>query len=237
MRMLSAIAYDVRFQIRHGFYAVYVLVSGLYVLLLHYVSPGYKEKTALLLTFSDPGAIGLILAGGIVLLEKDQGVHDSLFVTPLRLREYLIAKAVSLAAISSLAAWAIQLFALGLPAAPVRFTIGVFLTSCLFTLLSIGVVTRANSVNGFIWLSQLYSLPLAVPLLGYFGIGPTVLYYVIPTHGSLILLEAAHRSMPAGQSFYAVAVLVAGTIAAYAWAHRSFERRVLSRIGEGAVRA
>lgn len=233
MRTISRIAYDVKFQIRHGFYGVYALVCSLYVLLLYYVTPGYKEKAALLLTFSDPGAIGLILAGGIVLLEKDQGVHDSLFVTPLRLREYLIAKAVSLSAISLFAAWAIQGLALGFPEAPVRFTIGVLLSSCLFTFLSICVVTRTKSINGFIWLSQMYSFPLAVPLLGYFDIGPSALYWIFPTKGSLLLLEAAHSPIPVGESLYALAVLAAGTFTAYYFAHRSFERRILSRIGEG----
>lgn len=228
------IATDVKFQIRHGFYGVYVLMSALYVLLLHYVAPGYKETAALLLTFSDPGAIGLIVAGGIVLLERDQGIHDSLFVTPLRLREYLIAKAVSLAIISVAAAWAIQLFSLGLPVSPAHFTIGVLLTSCLFTFLSVGVVAHANSVNGFIWLSQLYAFPLAVPLLGLFDIGPPLLYRVFPTQGSLTLLEGAHRSLPQGESLYAIAVLSAGTAAAYGWARRSFERKVLPGAGKGA---
>jgi fluoroquinolone transport system permease protein len=236
MRSLRATGFDVRFQIRHGFYGVYVLVCGLYVLLLHYVSPEYKERTALLLTFSDPGAIGLLLAGGIVLLERDQGVHDSLFVTPLRLREYLIAKAVSISIMSSSSAWAIQWFALGPPKMPVHFTLGVALTSCLFTFLSIGIVTRAQTINGFIWLSQLYSFPLAAPLLGFFGIGPSAFYRIFPTQGSLLLLEAAHRPVPLVETLYAVAVLSAGMLAAYAWAHRSFERRVLSRLGGGAAR-
>jgi len=211
-----------------------VLVSVIYVLLLHVTPHGYKAKTALLLTFSDPGAIGLILAGGIVLLEKDQGVHDCLFVTPLRLREYLIAKAVSISAISTASAWAIQGFALGLPEAPVRFTLGILLTSWLFTFLSIGIVARAKDMNGFIWLSQLYAFPLAVPLLGCFDIGPSALYWGLPTQGSIILLEAAHRSVSMGNTLAAFAVLTAGTLAAYGWAYRSFARSVLSGIGKGA---
>lgn len=236
MRTMSAIAYDVKFQIRHGFYGVYVLVCGLYVLLLHFMSPGYKEKAALLLTFSDPGALGLILAGGIVLLEKDQGVHDSLFVTPLRLREYLISKAVSISAISLCAACAIHFFSLGMPEGPFRFSIGVLLTSGLFTFLSIGTVARAQSINGFILLSQLYSLPLAIPLLGYFGIGPAALYRIFPTQGSLVLLETAYRPVSVAETFYAIAVLLAGNAAVYVWAYRSFERRILSRVGEGATK-
>ncbi|MUG66362.1 MULTISPECIES: ABC transporter permease [Paenibacillus] len=234
MRAMNALIYDIRFQFRHGFYAVYVLVSALYVLLLYYVSPGYKERTALLLTFSDPGAIGLILAGGIVLLEKDQGVHDSLFVTPLRLHDYLLAKALSIAAISTVSAWGIQVCAIGLPAAPVPFTLGVLLTSALFTLLSIGIVARARSMNGFIWLSQLYSLPLAVPLLGLFQIGSSSLYRIFPTQGSLVLLGAAHEQVMIEEYLYALVVLSMGVAAAYGWAYRSFERRVLARIGKGA---
>lgn len=234
MRAMSWTKCDIRFQFRHGFYAVYAFVSALYVLLLYYVPHGYKERTALLLTFSDPGAIGLILAGGIVLLEKDQGVHDSLFVTPFRLSEYLIAKALSIGTISTASAWAIQLLALGLPVAPVRFTIGVLLTSSLFTLLSIGIVARTKSINGFIWLSQLYSLPLALPVLGLFKIGPSALYNLFPTQGSLVLLGAAHEPISTAESLYALSVLTVGVVAAYGWAYRSFERRVLSRIGEGA---
>lgn len=236
MRTVSAIASDMKFQIRHGFYGVYLLVCGLYVLLLHFLSPGYKEKAALLLTFSDPGALGLIMAGGIVLLEKDQGVHDSLFVTPLRLREYLIAKAVSISVISLCAAWAILVLSLGIPAAPVRFSIGILLTSGLFTLLSVGIVARAQSINGFILLSQLFSLPLAIPLLGFFGIGPDIIYGFFPTHGSLVLLESAYRPVSSMETFYAIAVLLVGNAAVYIWAYRSFERRILSRVGEGATK-
>jgi fluoroquinolone transport system permease protein len=233
---MTAVAYDIRFQIRHGFYGVYVLVCALYVLLLHFLPQSYKEKVTLLLTFSDPGALGLILAGGIVLLEKDQGVHDSLFVTPLRLREYLLAKAFSISAISLCAAWAIHLFSSGIPAAPIRFSIGVLLTSGMFTFLSIGVVARAQSINGFIMLSQLYSLPLALPLLSFFGIGPDGIYRVFPTEGSLVLLEAAYRHVSVAEALYAVTILILGNAAFFFWAHRSFERRILQRIGEGGAK-
>ncbi|TMV46817.1 ABC transporter permease [Paenibacillus mesophilus] len=236
MRTMTAVAYDIRFQIKHGFYGVYALVCAIYVLLLRFLPQSYKEKVALLLTFSDPGALGLILAGGIVLLEKDQGVHDSLFVTPLRLREYLLAKAFSISVISLFAAWAIHMFSTGMPAAPFRFSIGVLLTSSMFTFLSIGVVARTQSINGFILLSQMYSLPLALPLLGFFGIGPDVLYRIFPTEGSLVLLEAAYRSVTVAETLYATALLIVGNASFYLWAHRSFERKILLRIGEGGAK-
>lgn len=210
MRMLMTILYDIRFQWRHGFYFVYLLVCTIYLILLHSIPVHYKETAALLLTFSDPSALGLILAGGIVLLEKDQGIHDSLFVTPIRLREYLIAKSISLSIISVLSAWVIHIFALGMPSSPFLFTFAVMLTSSFFTLLSIGVVVRSQSINGFILLSQLYALPFALPLLDFFDIGPRFMYLIFPTEGSLLLLKSMLQQIAVGEAIYGVIILSIG---------------------------
>lgn len=233
MRMLMTIIYDIRFQWRHGFYLVYLLVCSIYLIMLHFIPVQYKETVALLLTFSDPSALGLILAGGIVLLEKDQGIHDSLFVTPLRLREYLIAKAISLSIISILSAWAIHIFALGTPSSPLLFTTGVMLTSSLFTLLSIGIVVRTQSVNGFILLSQLYALPLAFPLLHFLGIGNKYMYLIFPTEGSLLLLKSMMRQLSTGEAIYAIIILSIGNAVVFYWAQYSFKRSLLMGMGRG----
>ncbi|MEK3884007.1 ABC transporter permease [Paenibacillus sp. PL2-23] len=231
-RTFLTIVYDIRFQLRHGFYWVYAIICAVYGLLLHFVPAGYKEKITLLLTFSDPSAVGLILAGGIVLLEKDQGIHASLFVTPLRLREYMTAKAVSLSILSLSAAWAIHVSSLGMPDHPLLFSLGVVLTSSMITWLSIGVVVRTESINGFILLSQLYAIPFIVPLIGFFGIGPASPYAVIPTSGSLILLRSSYSVVTAGEVVYAISILLLGNIGVYVWAKRSFSRKIL---GDGGV--
>ncbi|WP_027084496.1 hypothetical protein [Cohnella panacarvi] len=234
-RLLSAIKFDFRFQLRHGFYGVYVLVCSIYWVLLHYVPTGYKETVTLLLTFSDPSAVGLILAGGIVLLEKDQGIHASLFATPLQLKEYLLAKSISLSLLSLSAAWAIHGFGLGMPDHPVLFSLGVLLTSSMITLLSIGAVVRSQSINGFILLSQLYVLPFTLPLLGFFEIGPSSLYAIIPTSGSLLLLRSSYSTLTAGQIGYSLLILLLGNFLIFKWAHRSFGRQVLRNQWNGGV--
>jgi fluoroquinolone transport system permease protein len=233
MRILMTIMNDIRFQWRHGFYIVYVIVCSIYLILLNSIPIHYKETVALLLTFSDPSALGLILAGGIVLLEKDQGIHDSLFVTPLRLREYLLAKAISLSLLSVLSAWVIHTFALGTPNSPFLFTISVMLTSSLFTFLSIGVVVRTQSLNGFILLSQLYALPFALPLLGYLGIGNRFVYLFIPTEGSLLLLKSMIRQISIGEAIYAIIILSIGNLVVFYWAQYSFKRSIIMGLGRG----
>lgn len=233
MRMFMTIFHDIRFQWRHRFYFVYLFVCSIYLVLLNTIPARFKESVALLLTFSDPSALGLILAGGIVLLEKDQGIHDSLFVTPIRLREYLLAKAISLSILSILSAWIIHGFSIGVPASPFHFTIAVMLTSSLFTLLSIGIVVRSQSINGFILLSQLYALPFALPLLDFFNIGPRFLYLIFPTEGTLLLLESIVRKVSVGETIYAIIILIIGNVFVFWWAQQSFKRKILMNIGEG----
>jgi len=230
MRWGSAFVHDLRFQWRHGFYGVYLLVCLLYLVLLHFVPTDVQASIAILLTFSDPSAVGLILAGGIILLEKDQAVHDQLFATPLRVPEYLLAKAMSIGVLSTCAAWVIHGFSLGVPSSPVLFSLSVILSSSFFTFLSISVVTRAKSINGFILLSQVYALPFALPLLYFFGIGREGWYLLFPTHGSLLLLQSALRPLTSREIFYALAILILWNGIAYLWAKRSFERRILGRI-------
>lgn len=233
MRLITAFLSDIRFQWRHRFYFVYMLVCSVYLLLLHSIPTTFKEMATLLLTLSDPGALGLIFAGGIILLEKDQGIHDSLFVTPIRLREYLLAKAISLSLLSMLAAWIIHGFSLGVPASPFQFTVGVLLTSSLFTFLSIGVAVRTQSVNGFILLSQLYALPLTLPLLDLFGVGPRALYWAFPTYGSVLLFSSINRHVTALETIYAAAILTLGNAAVFLWAQQSFKRHILMDSAKG----
>ncbi|MHA6481613.1 fluoroquinolone export ABC transporter permease subunit [Paenibacillus sp. strain BS8-2] len=228
-RLIRTAIFDLRFQLRHGFYGVYGLIIALYLLLLYYVPDKHKELVSMLLTFSDPSAVGLIVVGGIVLLERDQGIHDSLFATPVRLWEYLGAKAVSISFLSLAAAWVIHSGAHGLPEHPVLFSIGVVLTSTLFTFLSIAVVAKAATINGFIMLSQLYALPFIIPLLGLMGFGPMMLYVAIPTNGSLMLLSSAFSPLTATEVGYAIIILLIGNAVVYMWAQHMFRRRILQQ--------
>ncbi|MBB3114743.1 fluoroquinolone transport system permease protein [Paenibacillus phyllosphaerae] len=225
-RLWAAVQFDVRFQFRHGFYTVYVLVCVLYWVLLYFIPKGHKETVTMLLTFSDPSAVGLILAGGIVLLEKDQGIHASLFATPLRLQEYLLAKAISISLLSLASAWAIHGVAIGLSDNPLLFSTGVALTSSMITLLSIGVVANTQSINGFILLSQLYALPFVIPLLGLFGIVSPYLYAIIPTTGSLVLLRSAFESVSYTEIAFALLILLLGNYFVFTWARRSFSQKI-----------
>lgn len=226
-------AFDIRFQWRHGFYGVYIIICAFYLALLHIIPELYQEKTTVLLTFSDPSALGLILAGGIVLLERDQGTLDPLFVTPIRIREYLLAKVCSLSVLSLLAAWAVHGTANGMPVSPLAFSLGVLMTSSFMTLLSIGVAARCQTINSFILLSQVYALPFVLPLLGYLNVWNYRLFLLLPSEGTLRLLQGAFHSVSAGNYLYSLSILTIWNIAAYIWTKRSYECYVLMNVGRG----
>lgn len=236
MRLASALRGDIRLQVRHGFYAAYMLVSGAYIALLQLLPAGWRETADVLLTFSDPSALGFYFIGGIVLLERGQGVYDSLFVTPLRAEEYIVSKALSLALLSVLSAAAIHVSAFGLTANLTALVAGTALTSVFFTLFGLGVAIRSRTVNGFFLLSSLCSLPFMAPLLGLLGAWDTPLWRLLPTWGSLTLLQAAFEPAAPADVAASCALLVAWIAVAFGWTRHVFRREVLQRIGAGGGR-
>ncbi|AVV58406.1 ABC transporter permease [Paenibacillus glucanolyticus] len=233
MRGLTLFLFDLRFQWRHGFYYVYIFVCICYWILLRFVPETYQEITAIVLTFSDPAALGLIMAGGMVLLERDQGVHDPLFVAPVHLRDYLLAKAFSLSLLSLATGWVIHMATGTIPDSPFAFSTGIVLTSTFMTLLSIGIAARQRTINGFILMAQVYAIPLVLPLFGFLQLWHTDLFMFLPTEGTLRLLVSPGDGLSAGSVLFSVCLLLLWNIAAYFWAYRSYTRHVLMRIGEG----
>jgi fluoroquinolone transport system permease protein len=222
---------DIRFQIRHGIYYAYVLITAMYVLLLTFIPDAFKARAITLIVFSDPSVLGFFFVGGIILLERGQNVLDNLFVSPLYLREYLLSKAGSLAVLSVLTSMVIHISVLGVSSINVSFVLGVGLTSLFFTLLGIGVAVRCRSLNAFFLLAPLYTLVFLLPLLSYFNVYETLLISLLPTHSSLLLIEASFNKLPLFTAVGHILWLICWIFLAYFWAYRSFDRFVLQKIG------
>ena len=208
MNTWRLLQFDVRFQLRHRFYSVYIMIIACYIGLLHSLPERMTDKALVLLTFSDPSALGLLFAGGIILLERAQGVWDSLFATPIRVGEYLLAKCLSLSLLSLSAAFAIHVPVNGWPASPLYYVLGVVLSSCFFTLLGIAAALPSRSINGFLIRSQVYALIFAAPLLGYLNVYSSPFYRLLPTDESLVLISGAVHPLTTGEGGYAVATLL-----------------------------
>ncbi|HSR03547.1 MAG TPA: hypothetical protein VLM88_03070 [Proteiniclasticum sp.] len=77
-RIRSAVVADVVFQYKQGFYFIYLLISFVYLLILSQLPEAIAEIAITVIVFSDPSVLGLFFIGGILLLEKDQGVLQTL---------------------------------------------------------------------------------------------------------------------------------------------------------------
>lgn len=231
MRLWRLFLFDLRFQWKHGLYLVYFLVCIVYIGGLSIVPEAYLDTTLLLLTFSDPSALGLILAGGILLLERDQGIFANLFVTPVQTLEYILAKCFSLSCLSLAVAFAVHLSSAGWPVSPVQYVLAIVLTSSFFTLIGLAAAIKCRSINSFILLSQLYSLLFILPVLGYLDLYTTPLYAVLPVQGTLMLLQGASQPLGVSDSLYAVFILLLWLGLAVWWVYSLIQRTV--RVQDG----
>nr|WP_297770331.1 ABC transporter permease [uncultured Butyrivibrio sp.] len=170
MRFVRLLRWDMRFQARYGFYLLYGFLTTFYTLILFALPEVWKENMAAILIFSDPAAMGLFFMGAIILLEKSQKVTSYFAITPLKARNYVWSKVLSLCTISLIVA-----AVLGIIAGHEHILLllaGTFLASVIFTLCGIIVATKISSLNQFI----LFTVPIEIigfipAILHLFGIG------------------------------------------------------------------
>jgi fluoroquinolone transport system permease protein len=251
-RLGSALVYDLIFQWRHGFYAVYGVFCAIYIGALLPVPAGLRSRILPILVFTDPSVVGYFFIGGIMLLERDQGIFASLFVTPYTPEEYIVSKVISFLLLSlatsfiiavplSVAVTTVPEIAVSLTLKPGLLAAAVLLTSPLFTLIGIIVGSRMRVLNGYLLLSIVLMPPLFAPLLEMLGLLPgsgeteaiwRTLLWIIPTKSSLTLFRAAFgEPAPVGELLFSVGYLTACTGLAAWGARRWFGRYVVSRLG------
>jgi fluoroquinolone transport system permease protein len=179
--MLKLLIYDLNIQLRSGYWTVYGVIALVYILIMVNLPLSIRDEVAVGLIYMDTSVLGLIFVGALVLLEKQQGVLNSLSVTPLSINRYLFSKALSLtllsAVISSLL-WIIPLWSFK----GYEFILsGVVLSSITFTLFGLGFAAGATSFNQFLARIFVGTMIFSLPIL------PMVF---LPNAGWLILLPS-----------------------------------------------
>ena len=172
-RFTNLFLWDMKFQMRYGFYLLYTFLTIFYVAVLFALPQSWKAKAAAMLIFSDPAAMGLFFMGAIVLLEKSQRVTSYFAITPLRSFEYVCSKVLSLGAIALVVAVVLTIASGGRQV--LQVLVGTFLAGAIFTLFGIIVATKIVSLNQFI----LFTVPVEIvgfvpALLHLFGVTPQI---------------------------------------------------------------
>lgn len=176
MRLCKLILWDIRFQIKYGFYHLYFVMTIAYIFILSILPEVWQENIAAILIFSDPAALGLFFMGAIILLEKSQRVPCSFAVSPVKVSEYVFSKIVSLGTVSIGVAFIIAMF-VGIPNLW-WVAIGTILSGTIFTLLGIIVATKISNLNQFVlWMVPIELIGFAPAVLHLMKLSPTFLQY------------------------------------------------------------
>lgn len=194
MKLLYALRTDIIFQVKNGFYTIYCLISIVYIVLLSFIPRIYSEIALPYIIFTDPSVIGFFFIGGILMLEKVQGVLDYTLVTPLSLLEYLSAKTLSLSLLSITTSLIISFFA-SISFNPVILLISVLLVSSFFTLVGFTVAIKCNNLNQYFVKMVPYLLFLILPCISITGYGDMWLTRILPGVAGLRLILGAFNGI------------------------------------------
>lgn len=165
MRLINALKADIKFQFKQGFYLVYVFITIGYLIVVQQL-PSFLQKSAVpLIVFTDPALIGFFFIGGIIMLERVQGIFNYLLVTPLRTKEYMISKIISLSITAVFASIAITAGGYKENVNVLILIIAIFLISIFATLLGIIAAINCRTINAYFIKMIPYILFLVLPCI------------------------------------------------------------------------
>ncbi len=224
---LKLLKFDIRFQFRHGFYYVYAIVCVLYIIILLNIPETARFNIAAYFILSDTSVLGFTFVGALILLEKQQNILQSLFVTPLGLARYLWSKVMSLTLIAFLMSFAIFLSVLVDFDAWYRLVSGVVLSSVFFTLTGLAVVASKSSINGYLAGIMFGGSILSAPLVLYFM--DFQWSVIFPINASLDLFIGDFRQLAVAKFLFDCTILIVWIIAAYWYARKQFLKYIINQ--------
>ena len=224
-RLASMLEWDVRLQVRYGFYAVYAVVTVLYVLGLTQVPDEYESLALTLVVFSDPAFLGFYFIAALVLFEKREGVVDAFTVSPLSGVEYLLSKTLSLTLLAVTASLVVALLSGRPRLQPTRPRAR--RRSHIRPLRAVRLRRRRPLRHHQRLLHDLSRLPRAdgPSALDFLGVVESPLFSLLPTQASLVLIGAAFSPVPTGELVYGVGYLtvwIGASAVAARWAFDTY---------------
>lgn len=232
MRLLRMVIHNVVFQFKHGFYLVYLIISLSYVALLRMLPYSFAQKVFSLIIFSDISFLGLFFIGAIIFLERDQGIMQALFVTPLRITEYILSEVFSLAFLSLIMGMLIGFLRFGLSFSALPIVLATFLASTLFTLFGIAIAVKQRRITSYFVICFFLIAPFFLPLLSYFDIYNSRVLQIFPTAVFLNLLDGSFKPVCFSYYMYALANCAVWIAVAWYFTTRRFTEYVINKTGE-----
>jgi fluoroquinolone transport system permease protein len=230
-RLLARIVWDMRLQLRNGFYYAAGMVVLMLVILLAWLPTQILHWVVPVALFGNIATNGFYFMAGLVLLEKAEGSLEAQVVTPLRDREYLLGKVLTLCVLSLIeSVLIVALTYVGEPNWSI-LGLGVVLMAVVFACFGFLTVARYDSINEFLFPSVLVTTLLAIPLLDLLEVWSSPLLYLHPIHAPLVLLRAGFSDISSAEQAFALLVATVWSAVAFALCLQGFHRFVVARQG------
>jgi fluoroquinolone transport system permease protein len=230
-RFTATFACDLTLQFRNGFYYVTSFMVVFWILL-------FFQLPAFDITFLLPAFLlgnltinTFYYVGGLVLLEKGEGTLEVQVVTPLKIYEYLASKVSSLVLLALAENLVLVLFLYGFGFRVMPFVLGISAASVLYILVGFVAVAHYDSINEYLFPSMGYVSLLGLPLIGYFGLWQSWLFYLHPMQGPLLLLSSAFQPLETWQWVYSLVYTLLWIIFLSKAAAGRFSRHIVGREG------
>ncbi|MQA86306.1 MAG: fluoroquinolone transporter permease [Streptosporangiales bacterium] len=201
----AAVKLDFRLQRRYGFFYAAAFVILLWIGVLRIVPEDLLGPAMPYILFGDVQFFYFFIAGA-VFFEKGERTLFALLTTPLRFRDYLTAKLVSMSTLAFVTLAVIVLVDYGLGFRPLPLLAGVVFMTLLMILAGFITAPLYPSVSEWFMPSTLLLLVVNAPAIDYTGLWPHPLFYLIPTEAPYLLLGTAFGqvSLSPWQAVYAV---------------------------------
>lgn len=190
-RLAAAIRLDLLLQLRYGFYYAAAFVVTLWIALLLPLPDSVRVVATPLVVFAELAVIGYYFIAGQVLFEKDERTLYALVSTPLRFSEYLGSKLATLTLVAVIASLAVVAAGYGSSFDAMLLMAGVVPASMISLLAGFISVLPFDSITRYLIPSQLPLFAMSLPLIPFLNVWQSPVFYIVPTHGALILLGGA----------------------------------------------
>jgi len=230
-RIGAVVRVNLKVQGRHLFPQIYLVLTVLYALVLR-AKPlsGLVHVLLPAMLFSEPGVLGMFFTAAQHYFEQTQGMTVAVAVTPLRVGEYVLGKALSISLLTTGAG--VLLTALVAPADARLLAVipPIWLTSVTFGLLGLGVAGHFTDFFRFMFAAARMQGLLQLPILATAGLVSRGWFMWLPSGPAVFALEQVARHGPGvlrSSAYWAYLAMLAGWAAvSLAWTERQYLRRV-----------
>ncbi|MFT5144770.1 MAG: fluoroquinolone transport system permease protein [Rhodothermales bacterium] len=227
-RLSKTLRLDVTLQVR---YKVYAIVLGaalaLGLALRGVVSPEQVRFFMPVFVLSGVSLTTVFLVGVLLLLERGEGTLNVVMVSPLRPREYLASKLISVAVLAVMEATIFAVAAFGFGFSVLWLVLAIIMRAAMGVAVGVAIGVRYRSITRFLLPGILASITFDIPNFWYFGVWPGAGMYLWPSMPPLLLAKAAFLPVEPWHLVYAFGYGSVVIAAAWWWAMRSIDRFVV----------